>query len=181
MRLGGSGTALGMSPPLRETESERRPVATGEDLAELLATQHEELRETWSRVPLLRAGAREDVFLHARRRLAVHLALEQVVLAPRLGLDADEREAALERAVVGAEHEGREAVGFEAACAAVVAAFLRHSDAQEQLVLTGVLPDPDRAAVDTALALWNGSGDAYLGNTWAEMRATAVAQLSSGA
>lgn len=177
MRPAVTGTFPGMSAPLREPDTGRSPVTTGEELADLLAAQHAELREAWCRVPLLHAGACEDVFLHARRRLAVHVALERVVLAPRLG-DVDEHEAALDREVTRAEHEGLGSVGFDAACARVAAAFLRHSAAQEQMVMTGVLPESDREAVDVALALWDGSGDAYLGNAWAEMLATALAQLS---
>lgn len=166
-----------MTAPLREPDTARPTVTTGEELADLLAAQHGELREAWCRVPLLHAGARADVFLHARRRLAVHVALEQVVLAPRLS-DTGEQEASLDREVVAAEREGLESLGFDAACARVAVAFLRHSAAQEEMVLTGVLPDSDREAVGAAKALWDGSGDAYLGNTWAEMRTIAVEQLS---
>ena len=153
-------------------------MTTGEELEELLAEQHGELREAWCRVPLLHAGAREDVFLHARRLLAVHVALEQVVLAPRLA-EVEEAEAVLGREVLAAEGEGLESLGFDAACARVAVAFLRHSAALEEVRLAGVLPDADREAVATAVALWDGTGDAYLGNTWVEMRATAVEQLAS--
>lgn len=152
-------------------------MTTGEELAELLAEQHGELREAWCRVPLLHAGAREDVFLHARRLLAVHVALEQIVLAPRLA-EVEETEAVLGREVLAAEGEGLESLGFDAACARVAVAFLRHSAALEEVRLAGVLPDADREAVATAVALWDGTGDAYLGNTWVEMRDTAVEQLA---
>lgn len=167
-----------MTAPLGEPDAGRVPVTTGEELAELLADQHGELREAWCRVPRLHAGAREDVFLHARRLLAVHVALEQVVLAPRLD-EVVEAEAALGREVLAAEEEGLESLGFDAACARVAVAFLRHSAALEEVRLTGVLPDADREAVATAVALWDGTGDAYLGNTWVEMRDTAVEQLAS--
>jgi hypothetical protein len=155
-------------------------VTTGEELADLLADQHGELRESWGRVASLHDCAQEDVFLHARRRLAVHIALEHVLLVERLrdARAAGELEAALDRAVNAAEEAGPGSPEFGAACSRVAEAFVRHSSAQERMVLTGVLPDPDREVVDTALALWDGTGDAYLGNTWAEMRATSVEQLS---
>lgn len=157
-----------------------RPAATsGEELAGLLAAQHAYLREAWCRVPLLHGRAREDVFLHARRMLAVHVALERVVLAPRLG-EVDGQELAIDHEVVAAELEGLESLDFDVACARIAVAFLRHSaDVDQQLVLTGPLPERDRRAVDTAVALWEGDGDAYPGNTWAEMVSTAVGQLTA--
>jgi hypothetical protein len=167
-----------MTTPLREPDAGRAPVTTGEELAALLAEQHGVLREAWCRVPLLHAGAREDVFLHARRLLAVHVALEQVVLGPRLGT-IDGGGAMLDREVVEAEREGMESLGFDAACARVAVAFLRHSAAMDEVRFTGVLPDADRVAVTTAVALWDGTGDAYLGNTWADMRDTALQQLTA--
>jgi hypothetical protein len=176
---GRPGYVTGMSAHLGEPDTGRVPVHTGEDLAALLAEQHGELREAWCRVPRLHSGAREDVFLHARRLLAVHVALEQVVLAPRL--EVDEAGAALGREVLAAEEEGLESLGFDAACARVAVAFLRHCATLEEVRLTGVLPDADREAVAIATALWDGTGDAYLGNTWVEMRDTAVAQLASRA
>ncbi|KRF29403.1 hypothetical protein ASG94_20690 [Nocardioides sp. Soil805] len=170
------GTAMGMSAPLHEPDAVV-PVTTGEELAHRLAAQHEELREEWCRVPRLHAGAREDVFLHARRRLAVHVALEHAVLGPRLD-SVREAEAELDREVVAAEGEEPESLGFDAACARVAVSFLRHSATVDEHVLAGVLPDDERQAVAAALALWDGAGDAYLGNTWSEMRETAVAQIT---
>ncbi|WP_457207500.1 hypothetical protein [Nocardioides sp. P5_C9_2] len=164
-----------MSTPVRESLP-AGPVTTGEQLAELLSLQHEELREAWCRVPLLHAGAREDVFLHARRRLAIHVALEHAVLAPHLPHVRDV-EAELDREVVAAEGETPESLGFDAACARVAVAFLRHSATLDEVDLAGALPEAEREAVTTAVALWDGAGDAYLGNSWEEMRETAVAQL----
>lgn len=152
-------------------------MTTGEQLARLLATQHEELRDAWCRVSRLHAGAREDVFLHARRRLAIHVALEHAVLAPRLP-HVREEEAELDREVAAAEAEAPESLGFDAACARVAVAFLRHSATLDEVALAGVLPDAEREAVTAALALWEGAGDAYLGNSWGEMRETAGAQLA---
>ncbi len=152
-------------------------VTTGDELAELLAIQHLELREAWCRVPLLHAGAREDVFLHARRRLAVHVALEHAVLGTRLE-DLQGALVELDREVLAAEGEEPESLGFDAACARVAVSFLRHSATVDGLVMAGVLPGPEREAVATAIALWDGVGDAYLGNTWDEMRETALAQLT---
>jgi hypothetical protein len=169
-----------MTASLREPDSDRPLITTGEELADLLVDQHSELREAWGRVASLHDCAREDVFLHARRRLAVHVALEHVLLVPRLR-DAEaaaELGAALDREVSAAEEAGPASPEFDAACSRVAEAFVRHSSTQERMVLTGVLPDHDREVVDTALALWDGTGDAYLGNTWAEMRATSVEQLS---
>ncbi len=173
---GGAGYDTGMTAPSGEPDTGRVPVHTGEDLAALLAEQHGELREAWCRVPRLHAGAREDVFLHARRLLAVHVALEQVVLAPRL--EVDEAGVSLGREVLAAEQEGLESLGFDAACARVAVAFLRHCAALDEVRLTGVLPDADREAAAIAVALWDGTGDAYLGNTWVEMRDTAIEQLA---
>lgn len=169
-----------MTASLREPDSDRPLVTTGEELADLLAEQHGELREAWGRVASLHACAREDVFLHARRRLAVHVALEHVLLVSRLpdAGAADELEAALDREVSATEEAGSESPGFDAACSRVAEAFVRHSSTQERMVLTGVLPEADREVVDIALSLWEGTGDAYLGNTWAEMRATSMEQLS---
>jgi hypothetical protein len=164
------------APPL-EPDTGRPPVTTGEGLAELLAAQHAELAEAWRRIPTLHAGAREDVFLHARRRLAVHLALEEVLLAPHLQTGDAER-AVLEREVLSAEHAGPGAPTFDAACARVAGTLLRHGAAQEAVVMTGTLPEREQEVVSTAVALWDGAGDAYLGNAWAEMRATALEQLA---
>lgn len=181
----GRGYVEGMTMPLREPDGEPASVTTGEALADVLAAQHQDLQDAWNKVPQLHDGAREDVFLHARRRLAVHVALEQVLLAPRLDdvevgidLDLERQQAELDRAVLHAEGRSETSEEFVAACAAVAAAFEHHTAAQERMVLTGVLPEPDREVVDTALALWDGSGDAYLGNTWSEMRATSIEQLS---
>lgn len=173
------GYVVGMSAPLREPEA-AGPITTGEELTRLLAVQHSELREAWCRVPLLHAGAREDVFLHARRRLAVHVALEHTLLGARVEGVRDAVDE-LDREVVAAEGEQPESLGFDAACARVAVAFLRHSAAVDGLVLAGVLPEPEREAVAAAVALWDGAGDAYLGNTWTEMRETALAQLTGTA
>ena len=45
-------------------------------------------------------------------------------------------------------------------------------------MLTGPLPEPDRRAVEVAVALWDGAGDAYLGNVWTEMVEVARDQLA---
>ena len=112
----------------------------------------------------------------------VHLAVEGVVLgprldagaAPRLQVDLDDDVVAAERA---ADEEGVESPGFDAACARVGEVLLGHVGAHERVVLTGPLPEPDRQAVEAAVALWDGTGDAYLGNTWAEMVEVAADQL----
>lgn len=177
MRARPVGYDRAMTAPPLEPDTGRPPVTTGEDLAGLLAAQHAELGEAWDRIPELHAGAREDVFLHARRRLAVHLALEQVLLAPHLDRGDAEREV-LGREVLSAERAGPGTPGFDAACTRVAATVRRHGVAHDAVVMTGTLPEREQGVVVTATGLWDGVGDAYLGNTWAEMRATALEQLS---
>jgi hypothetical protein len=165
-----------------------RPVTSGEELADLLSAQHADLLEAWSRVPQLHSCAREDVFLHARRRLALHLTLESVVLGPRLGEVAQDGgpdphlQADLDRDVVAAEaaavEGGVECPEFDDACVQVGTVLLDHVAAQERVVMTGQLPEADRRAVESAVALWDGAGDAYLGNSWTEMVEVAEDQLA---
>ena len=184
---GSPGTSPGMTAALPEPGAER-PVTTGEELAGLLSVQHSDLVDAWSRVSQLHACAREDVFLHARRRLALHQALEHVVLGPRLGPGAGDGDGARPLAVepdddvvaaeVAALDQGVESPGFDAASARVAALLRVHVEAQERLVMTGPLPEPDRRAVEVAVALWDGAGDAYLGNVWTEMVEVARDQLA---
>ena len=146
-------------------------------LAELLRRQHAELRTMLCRVPLLHDGAREDVFLRARRLLAVHLELESALLLPRLGAVPDHFR--LDEEVEAAEHEGLESIDFDAAQARVAIAFLRHVGVQEGLTLSGQLSAREEEVVATATRLWDGLGEAYLGNTWSDMVAAASDSLSS--
>lgn len=146
-------------------------------LAELLKRQHAELRTMLCRVPLLHDGAREDVFLRARRLLAVHLELESALLLPRLGVVPDHFR--LDDEVEAAEHEGLESIDFDAAQARVAIAFLRHVGVQEGLAVSGQLSAREEEVVATATRLWDGFGEAYLGNTWSDMVAAASDSLSS--
>lgn len=146
-------------------------------LAELLKRQHAELRTMLCRVPLLHDGAREDVFLRARRLLAVHLELESALLLPRLGGVPDHFR--LDDEVEAAEHEGLESIDFDAAQARVAIAFLRHVGVQEGLAVSGQLSAREEEVVATATRLWDGLGEAYLGNTWSDMVAAASDSLSS--
>lgn len=155
------------------------PVVTGEELAELLGQQHAELRSLLCRVPLLHDGAREDVFLRGRRLLAIHLGLEAFVLLP--GLDgADDRDH-LDEEIAAAEQEGLESIDFDAALARLAIAFLRHVGMQGGVGPPDQLSPRMGEAVVAAVRLWEGRGDAYLGNTWSEMVATVTAQLVSQA
>lgn len=158
---------IGAHPPLDESPS----VTTAGELSQLLHAQHCELSVTLCRLPRLHDGAREDVFLQARRRLAVHTALEVVVLAPRM-LRVPEH-FRLDREVAAAEQDALETTDFDAAQARLTVAFLHHVQVQERQDLVEPLSARERSAVDVAVQLWSGDGDAYLGNTWADMVTTA--------
>jgi hypothetical protein len=154
---------------------DRPPVVTGEEAAALLAQQRAELRTLLCRVPLLHDGAREDVFLRARRLLAIHLELEAVLLPPELDGAADRLR--LDEEIAAAEHEGMESIDFDAALARVAVAFLRHVGVLGGVQLAEQLSPRTGEAVAAAIRLWEGRGDAYLGNTWSDMVATVSAQL----
>ena len=167
-----------------------RPVTTGEELAELLSAQHADLREAWSRVPQLHGCAREDVFLHARRLLAVHVVLERVVLGPRLGdVEGDRGPRGTCRPTSTGTWSRPSARPARTTTGRSRPTSRRRARASprrsrgtprptEQVRLTGPLPEADRQCVGSAVALWDGAGDAYLGNTWAEMVEVALAQVS---
>lgn len=157
---------------------ETSPVADGDDLAELLGRQHTELRKLLCRLPLLHDGAREDVFLRARRLLAIHLELEAVLKSSGLATPDRFR---LDEEVVAAEQAGLESIDFDAALARVAVAFLRHVGVQSGVRLPRQLSPRTGEAVAAAIRLWEGRGDAYLGNTWSDMVATVSEQLVSEA
>jgi hypothetical protein len=178
MTCGRMGTAPGMTyscPP----PSEAHPVVTGEDVAGLLGRQHTQLRTLLARVPRLHDGAREDVFLRVRRLLAIHLELETVLLLPRLDGVPDHFRP--DEKIVAAEHEELESIDFDAAMARVAVALIRHVGALGAVRLSGQLSPREGEAVAAAVRLWDGRGDAYLGNTWSEMVATVSDQLVSEA
>jgi hypothetical protein len=175
-RIDGYGPGMTHSgPPLSTTH----PVVSGDDVAGLLARQHAELRTLLTRVPALHDAAREDVFLRVRRLLAIHLELETVLLLPRLdGVPDDFRP---DEEIVAAEHEELESTDFDAAMARVADALLRHVGVLGEVRLSGQLSPRDGEAVAAAIRLWDGQGDAYLGNTWSEMVAAVSHELVSEA
>ncbi len=152
--------------------------STWNDVASVVERQHAELSEELGRIPALTGSARLDVSLHLRRRLAVHEALERVLLAPQLVDPLDD----LRRVIAAAE--GAEAGGDDADVAAAWvrarAAFVRH-------VEIPVLPShrdlsaAQRAVLDEAVRLWKDQGAAYLGNEYDAMLNLALQQLSEAA
>lgn len=176
MRVDGYGPGMMHS---RQPHVATHPVVTGDDAAGLLGRQHTELRSLLARVPRLHDAAREDVFLRVRRLLAIHLELETVLVLPRLdGVPAGFRP---DEEILAAEHEGLESTDFEAAMARVSAALLRHVGVLGEVRLSGQLSPREGEAVAAAVRLWDGRGDAYLGNTWSEMVAAAAHELVSEA
>jgi len=170
----GPGMTDSSSPPF-----EAHPVVTGDEVIGLLGRQHAELRALLCRVPRLHDGAREDVFLRVRRLLAVHLELETVLVLPRLeavpdGFRPDEE-------IVAAEQEELESGGFASAMARVAVVFRRHVGVLGGVRLSDQLSLREKEAVAAAVRLWDGRGDAYLGNNWTEMVAAVSGQLVSEA
>jgi len=174
VRANGYGPGMMHSRP---PHSETRPVVTGDEVAGLLGRQHTELRKLLARVPRLHDGAREDVFLRVRRLLAIHLELETVLLLPRLDGVPDHFRP--DEEIVAAEHEELESVDFDAAMARVAAGVLRHVGVLGEVRLSGQLTPGEGKAVAAAVRLWDGRGDAYLGNTWSEMVAAVSDALVS--
>lgn len=166
----------GDSPLVGGPSLHGEPPVSHDQLVDLLHEQHVELVRTLDRVPKLSGCAREDVFLRARRLLAVHETLERLLvdrdaaLDPGLGDDVAEVEAL--------PHDSAE---FETAYARVVRDHLARTQDHEQRLAerVGRLGEDDRTRVATAVRMWHGDGDAYLGNTFAEMLATAAEQLAS--
>lgn len=172
VRANGYGPGMtDFSPPL----SEGHPVVTGDEVAGLLGRQHTELHALLCRVPLLHDGAREDVFLRARRLLAIHLELETLLLLPRLEGAPDHFRP--DEEIVAAEDEELESRDFGAAMARVSVAFLKHVGVLGGVRLSGQLSPREGEAVAAAIRLWDGRGGAYLGNTWSEMVAAVSDQL----
>jgi hypothetical protein len=159
--------------------SATRPVVTGDDVTGLLGRQHAELRTLLARVSRLHDAAREDVFLRVRRLLAIHLELEALLLRPRLDRVPDDFRP--DEEIVAAEHEELESTDFDAAMARVAAAIHRHVGVLGEVRLSGQLSPREMEAVAAAVRLWDGQGDAYLGNTWSEMVAAVSHELVSEA
>jgi hypothetical protein len=154
------------------------------ELTRVLRRQHQDLQESMTHLPALQGTARCDVFLHLRRRLAVHQAFEELALLPRLGAAPDGAPAqllTLEREVAAAEQLPIGSPEFDAAFARVVVAHLHHAREQE-VELFPRLREPrtpeESVVVATAARLWLGGGEAYLGNTYGQMVPAARAQLA---
>lgn len=147
-----------------------------EELAAALREQREELHATLVRVAELEGPAREDVFLRARRLLAVHTTLDRL-LSSTAGTSATPSFAAEVAAAEALDHSSSD---FHAAVIRLAAAHGRASLPAEVLGegLVAALPEADLSRVAGALRLARGEGDAYLGNTYAEMLAAAEEQLA---
>jgi hypothetical protein len=157
------------------------------ELTRVLQRQHQDLQESMTHLPALQGAARCDVFLHVRRRLAVHQAFEELVVLPRLGAEPDGAPAQLltvERDVLVAEQMPIDSPEFDAALGRVVGAHLHHTRRQEAELfprLREPLTAEESALVITAAQLWLGGGDAYLGNTYAQMVLASRHQLANAA
>ena len=154
------------------------------ELTRVLQRQHQDLQESMTHLPGLQGAARCDVFLHVRRRLAVHQAFEELVVLPRLGPAPDGAPAqllTLERDVVVAEQLPIDSPEFDSAFARLVAAHIHHTREQEAEIFPRLgepLTPEESALVSTAAQLWLGGGEAYLGNTYGQMVLAARDQLA---
>ena len=155
------------------------PPVTSDQLLSLLHEQHDELRWTLGRVHAFHGSAREDVFLQARRLLAIHETLERVLAVTSGHVRRPGSSVAEE--IEAAEVMDHESAAFERALARVADAHDQHTLHQEPGLETFVraLDDDARTRVATAMRMWQGEGDAYLGNSYAEMLTTAEEQLAN--
>ncbi len=147
---------------------------TDDALAAAWREQREELERAFARISELDGPAREDLFLRARRLLAVHVTLQRMLPA------AGPRPApSLEAEVAEAEELDHGSPAFARAAARIAAAHSGSLPPEPDLGdRVDLLPELDRARVAAALRLAEGEGDGYLGNTYAEMLAAAEEQLS---
>lgn len=171
---GGRGYDVGM-PQQPPAEAEPTAPVTSQELVALLQSQHDELDRVLARVLELHGAAREDVFLQARRLLAVQETLEGTLVTT--GGGGTPR--TLSEEVVAAEALDHESAEFERAFARLAEAHraLSSTWAEGRPRLVGALPEADRARVATAVRMWQGEGDAYLGNSYPDMLAVAREQL----
>ncbi len=165
-----------------EGPTDETPPRSWGEVAALTRRQHEVLYDELARIPDLGGSAQLDVCLYTRRRLAVHAALEQAVVAARTGADTHDlgREV---RAAELAEADGPED-DVSAAWRRVRAAFVHHVELVEAAgvgALRGDLPAPEQAEVAEALRLWEGRGDAFLGNEYDVMLGVALDQIAEAA
>jgi hypothetical protein len=152
--------------------------STWNDVAAVVGRQHAELSEELGRIPALTGSARLDVSLHLRRRLAVHQALERVLLAPQ-AVDPLEDLRRVMGAAEGAEADGDDA-DVAAAWVRARAAFVRHVEIPG-LPSHGDLSAAQRAVLDEAVRLWKDEGAAYLGSQYDAMLNLALQQLAAAA
>lgn len=168
--------------PWREHLTRETSPRSWAEVAALVERQHRLLFDELSRIPGLTGLAQLDVCLHARRRLAVHEALEQAVVTARTGAGTHGLGREI-RAAELAEAEGTEAV-VSAAWRRLRAAFVRHVELVEAAgvgALTGELDPQERSEVAQALRLWEGEGDAFLGNEYDVMLGVALQQIVEAA
>ncbi|QZY29998.1 hypothetical protein [Nocardioides coralli] len=151
-------------------------LSTRDDLVALLRDQHDDLRVTLERLPRLAGPARDDEFWQVRRRLAVHHALESLLLATGAARDLRPD---LGEAIGDVEQLDTDDSAFAAAARRVLLAHEQHVEHQEPVLrdLAGELTEVERAVAETAVALWLGEGDTYLGHDYRDMVAAARSQL----
>lgn len=158
-----SGYAVGMVP-------EHPAPAT-----RVLRRQHDSLHDELTRLELLEGAAQADVFLQIRRGLAVHLALERLVV-PGAG-------SALVAAVTRAEELGPEGAPGRDATTRILYAYRAHlaQEAQQAAGPGGAASEVPDAVVAVAEELWHGGGETYLGTTLSTMLEHAAAELRRAA
>ena len=155
----GNGYAAGMTPDLLAPA------------ARLLRRQHDALHEELVRLESLEGPAHDDVFLQFRRRLAVHLALERLVVAGAGSV--------LVAAVTHAEETGPGGAAGREAIAGIMRAHRAHLAREGQQLAraddaaAGLHP----AVVTLVEELWHGGGETYLGTTLATMLEHASTEL----
>lgn len=154
-------------------------VTTRDELVALLRDQHEELRTALARLPELSGPAREDEFWQARRRLAVHEALESLLVSP--ASDRYRHTTEPGETVLAAERLDTGDRAFETAAERVLLAHQRHAEQLESVFISlgGELTPAERAVAETAVALWLGEGDTYLGHDYRDMVSSARTQLEA--
>lgn len=143
--------------------------------ARLLRRQHDSLHEELARLEPLEGAARADVFLQFRRRLAVHLALEHLIV-PGAG-------SALVAAVTRAEEVGPEGAPGRDATTRILLTYRAHlaQEAQHLAGPGGAASEVPEAVVAVAEELWQGGGESYLGTTLGTMLEHAAAELRRAA
>ncbi|HEX5969217.1 MAG TPA: hypothetical protein VFY88_12120 [Intrasporangium sp.] len=152
--------------------------STWDDVVDVVRRQHAELGEELLRISALTGSARLDVSLLIRRRLAVHEALEHVLVGP-VTADPPGGLRPIVEAIEGAEADGDDA-DVAAAWVRARAAFLQHVEASVA-PSNGYLSAPQRAVLGEAVRLWEGRADAYLGHEYDVMLNVALQQLSEAA